>query len=97
MVMFGLSINKSIIVCTDHEKIRVQSTVILLLTQSDRNSFCGDWKALTLHSGDIGFSIIGGYWSRRHLHAGCFSGISAMLDLYMGGCLAAPKTFSSTT
>ena len=37
-----------------------------------------------------GFSIIGGYWSRRHLHAVCFSEFSAMLDLYMGGCQAAP-------
>ena len=32
-----------------------------------------------------GFSIIGGYWSRRNFHAVCFSGFSAMLDLYMGG------------
>ena len=36
-----------------------------------------------------GFSIIGGYWSRRHI---CFSEFSAMLDLYMGGCQAAPET-----
>ena len=36
-----------------------------------------------------GFSIIGGYWPRRHFHAVCFSGFSAMLDLYMGGCQAA--------
>ena len=39
-----------------------------------------------------GLSIIGGYWSRRHFHAVCFSGFSAMLDLYMGDCQAAPET-----
>ena len=41
-----------------------------------------------------GFSIIGWYWSGRHIHAVCFSGFSAMLDLYMGGCQAAPGKIS---
>ena len=31
-------------------------------------------------------SFIGGYWSRPHIQAVCFSGFSAMLDLNMGGC-----------
>ena len=41
----------------------------------------------TLISGKVihRFSLIGGYWSRRHIHAVYFSGFSAMLDLYMGG------------
>ena len=39
-----------------------------------------------------GFSIIGGNWPRRHFHAVCFSGFSAMLDLYMGDCQACLKT-----
>ena len=30
---------------------------------------------------NFGFSIIGGYWSRLHFLAVCFSGFSAMLDL----------------
>ena len=42
---------------------------------------------------NFGFSVIGGYWSRRHFHAVCFSEFSAMLDLYMGGCQAAPGDF----
>ena len=33
-----------------------------------------------------GFSIIGGYWLRRHFHVVCFLEFSAILDLYMGGC-----------
>ena len=37
----------------------------------------------------FGFSIIGGYWWRRHFHAVCVSGFSALLDLYVGGCQAA--------
>ena len=37
----------------------------------------------------FGFSIIRGYWSRRHFNAVCFPGFSAMLDVYMGGCQAA--------
>ena len=31
----------------------------------------------------LGFSIIGGYWSRRHFHAVCFLEFWAMLDLYI--------------
>ena len=34
----------------------------------------------------FGFCIIGGYWSRRHIHATYFSEFSAMLDLSKGGC-----------
>ena len=34
----------------------------------------------------FGFGKIGGYWSRRHVHAVCFSGFSAMFDLSKGGC-----------
>ena len=43
------------------------------------------WKHFRLNI-TLGFSIIGGYGSRQHFHAVCFTGFSAMLDLYMGGC-----------
>ena len=41
----------------------------------------------------FGFSIIEGYWSKGHIHTICFSGFSVMLDLYVGGCQAAPGDF----
>ena len=53
------------------------------------------FKFLVLYYKKKGFSIIGGYWSRRHFHAVCFSGFSAMLDLYMGGELGITPTKSN--
>ena len=41
----------------------------------------------------LGFSIVEGYWSRRHIHAVCFSGFAAMSNLSMGGCQAASCDF----
>ena len=67
--------------CADQMMVQKALSARSLSDAQGATIFTG-WIKVT----SFGFSIVGGYWSRRHIHEVCFSGFSAMLDLSMGGC-----------